>query len=114
MISKCFKRFFNIVLDSKAPGLYWTVVETCIGVVSACLPLLRPLLAGNTPHGIISILRSMISQMSLRKTSQVLSEPSRGDDHISLVQISNQKSSAATGAINYSTDKVAREAMVMV
>ena len=34
------------VTDAWAAVTYWTVVEACIGVVSACLPTLRPLVSG--------------------------------------------------------------------
>lgn len=36
--------------DSRAPAIYWTAVEACIGVVSACLPTLRPIFNKKTTH----------------------------------------------------------------
>jgi len=33
------------VTYQKAPAIYWTVIEACIGVLSCCLPTYRPLIA---------------------------------------------------------------------
>ncbi|KAI9696286.1 MAG: hypothetical protein M1820_008209 [Bogoriella megaspora] len=40
-----FKPLFIISLDNYAPIYYWTVIETSVGVISACLPTLWPVFA---------------------------------------------------------------------
>ena len=36
-------RMLTMLLDNFAPAIYWTIVELNVGVISACLPCLRPL-----------------------------------------------------------------------
>ncbi|KAH7092266.1 hypothetical protein FB567DRAFT_516875 [Paraphoma chrysanthemicola] len=64
-----------------APTMYWTIPETCIAVVGACLPTLRPLFYGWSPESIIGSVRSALSLNSLssRRSRQVntTSDPSR-------------------------------------
>ncbi|KAL8904744.1 MAG: hypothetical protein Q9207_003075 [Kuettlingeria erythrocarpa] len=71
---------------SRAPAIYWTAVEGCIGVVSACLPTLRPIFNKRTTESLIQSIRDRIAPGSLRKRSQnTLSSgsPSRDADHAS-------------------------------
>ncbi|RYF45018.1 MAG: hypothetical protein EOO38_16765 [Cytophagaceae bacterium] len=48
-----------------APTMYWTIPETCIAVVGACLPTLRPLFYGWSPESILGSVRSALSLTSL-------------------------------------------------
>ncbi|KAF2190341.1 hypothetical protein K469DRAFT_443815, partial [Zopfia rhizophila CBS 207.26] len=48
-----------------APTMYWTIPETCIAVVGACLPTLRPLFHGWSPESVIGSVRSALSLGSL-------------------------------------------------
>ena len=45
--------------------MYWTVPETCIAVVCACLPTLRPIFISMSPESIIGSIRSALSLRSL-------------------------------------------------
>lgn len=61
--------------------MYWTIPETCIAVVGACLPTLRPLFYGWSPESIIGSVRSALSLNShsskRSKTSSVTTGRSR-------------------------------------
>ena len=46
--------------DMETPAVYWPMVESSLGIVGACLPLLRPLFAGRTSNGFMRDLRSVI------------------------------------------------------
>ncbi|MCJ1458323.1 hypothetical protein MMC28_008694 [Mycoblastus sanguinarius] len=41
------------------PTVYWPMVESSLGIVGACLPLLRPLFAGASTRGMVRELRSV-------------------------------------------------------
>lgn len=43
----------------ETPGVLWPLVESALGVVGACLPLLRPLFAGTSTKGFMRNLRSV-------------------------------------------------------
>ena len=45
--------------------MYWTVPETCIAVVCACLPTLRPIFISMSPESVIGSIRSALSLRSL-------------------------------------------------
>lgn len=47
-----------------APTLYWTVLEAAIAVICACLPTMRPLVAGISPEAILKQFASKISLLS--------------------------------------------------
>ena len=46
----------------------WTVVEPALGVISACLPTMRPLFSGFSPESVMDIVRSKFSLRSLTRT----------------------------------------------
>ncbi len=43
----------------ETPSLLWTFIESTLGIVGACLPLLRPLFAGTSTRGFMRNLRSV-------------------------------------------------------
>ncbi|KAL9025593.1 MAG: hypothetical protein Q9196_005609 [Gyalolechia fulgens] len=43
----------------QTPLVYWPMVESSVGIIGACLPLLRPLFAGATSHGFMRDLHSV-------------------------------------------------------
>ena len=43
----------------ETPSLLWTFIESALGIVGACLPLLRPLFAGTSTRGFMRNLRSV-------------------------------------------------------
>ncbi|KAF2205334.1 hypothetical protein GQ43DRAFT_386103, partial [Delitschia confertaspora ATCC 74209] len=45
--------------------MYWTIPETCIAVVCACLPTLRPLFHGWSPESLVGSVRSALSLHSV-------------------------------------------------
>ena len=52
------------VAVNTAPTIYWSLVETAMAVISACLPTLRPLFHGFSPESILGSIRSRISLKS--------------------------------------------------
>ncbi|KAK0515805.1 hypothetical protein JMJ35_001839 [Cladonia borealis] len=42
-----------------SPTLYWPMIESSLGIVGACLPLMRPILQKISPHDVFRSLRSM-------------------------------------------------------
>ena len=52
--------------DILTPTVYWPMVESSLGVVGACLPLLRPLFTDTSVRKFSSSLRAMLSFSSLR------------------------------------------------
>lgn len=48
------------------PIVYWPMVESSLGVVGACLPLLRPIFTDTSAKHTFSSLRAMLSFSSLR------------------------------------------------
>lgn len=42
-----------------SPLVYWAMVESSVGIVGACLPLLRPLLVGASSTGFMRSLKSV-------------------------------------------------------
>lgn len=53
--------------DLLAPTVYWPMIESSIGIVGACLPLLRPIFTDTAVKNLWPTLRSMISLSSLRR-----------------------------------------------
>jgi len=49
----------------EAPIFYWTIPESCIAVVAACLPTIRPVFRGWSAESIVASIRSIISLRSL-------------------------------------------------
>lgn len=45
--------------DLQTPLVYWPMIESSVGIVGACLPLLRPLFAGATSRGFMRDLQSV-------------------------------------------------------
>ncbi|KAF2792104.1 hypothetical protein K505DRAFT_388011 [Melanomma pulvis-pyrius CBS 109.77] len=76
-IGKCIEFFSVISKISKdhqitfdeAPTMYWTIPETCMAVVCACLPTLRPLFQGWSPESLVGSMRSAISLHSVGRRS---------------------------------------------
>lgn len=50
--------------DLLTPTVYWPMVESSLGIVGACLPLLRPILTDTRAKSILSSLRTMLSRSS--------------------------------------------------
>lgn len=46
---------------SQTPFVYWPMVESSLGIIGACLPLLRPLFAGAKSHGFMRHLHTFKS-----------------------------------------------------
>ena len=50
------------------PLVYWPMVESSIGIVGACLPLLRPLFVGASSNGFMRSLKSVkIASLNLNE-----------------------------------------------
>lgn len=47
--------------DMQAPGFYWCTIQACAGIISACLPTLRPLVRGKSVESFLASLRSKFS-----------------------------------------------------
>ena len=45
-------------IDMLTPTLYWPMIESSLGIVGACLPLMRPILQKVSPHDVFQSLRS--------------------------------------------------------
>jgi hypothetical protein len=50
--------------------MYWTIPESCMAVVCACLPTLRPLFHGWSPESLIGSVRSAVSLHSSEGRSE--------------------------------------------
>ena len=57
---------FGENLDLLTPTVYWPMVESSLGVVGACLPLLRPIFTDTPARSIFWSLRTMLSLSSFR------------------------------------------------
>lgn len=51
--------------DDEAPIFYWTIPESCVAVIGACLPTIRPIFLGWSPESIVGSIRSIMSLGSL-------------------------------------------------
>lgn len=56
--------------DYAAPAVYWSLTETSLAVVSACLPTLLPIFRG---FSLKSLLHSLRSKLSLHSISKIRS-----------------------------------------
>lgn len=56
----------RVTIDLFAPAIFWTLIETSLGVVSACLPILRPLYKAYSIDSFINNVRSFTSTRLLR------------------------------------------------
>ncbi|KAF2750984.1 hypothetical protein M011DRAFT_455943 [Sporormia fimetaria CBS 119925] len=65
-----------------APTMYWTIPETCIAVVGACLPTLRPLFRGWSPESVIGSIRSALSLSSNGSQRPHGLSSSKGQSHL--------------------------------
>ncbi|CAF9940665.1 MAG: hypothetical protein ALECFALPRED_008785 [Alectoria fallacina] len=58
----------NAAADMNTPLVYWPMVESSIGIVGACLPLLRPLFVGASSNGFMRSLKSVkIASLNLNE-----------------------------------------------
>ena len=61
-------------IDMLSPTLYWPMIESSLGIVGACLPLMRPVLQKIPPRDMFRSFRSMFefsafgSDSSLKRT----------------------------------------------
>ena len=55
--------------DLLTPTVYWPMVESSLGIVGACLPLLRPIFTDTRAKNIFSSLRTLLSRPSSRSSS---------------------------------------------
>jgi len=74
---------------SGAPAFYWATIETGVGIISACLPTMRPLFDRSGPESIIRVasrkLRSAVSGTALASNSKLRERrPSEGSEAIPL------------------------------
>ena len=78
--------YFRCSLSYKSTDLetrlvYWPMVEASVGIVGACLPLLRPLFVGAASHGFMRSLKNVnIHSLNLNEeTLKQLGDDSPGD-----------------------------------
>ncbi|CAD6590567.1 MAG: hypothetical protein ASARMPREDX12_004421 [Alectoria sarmentosa] len=62
------------------PTVYWPMVESSLGIVGACLPLLRPIFTDTPAKDTFSSLRAMMSLSSLRSNNSKI--PFQGYDEL--------------------------------
>ena len=55
--------------DLLTPMVYWPMIESSLGIVGACLPLLRPIFTDTQASSIFSSLRTILSRSSSRSNS---------------------------------------------
>ena len=55
--------------DALTPTVYWPMVESSLGVVGACLPLIKPLFTDTSARRIPSRLRAILSLSALRNNN---------------------------------------------
>ncbi|KAF6233129.1 hypothetical protein HO173_008673 [Letharia columbiana] len=78
------------------PTVYWPMVESSLGIVGACLPLLRPVFTDSPAKSIFSSLRAMISLSSLR--SNDARKPSGDYDKLEAGNVGASQNSLVDGA----------------
>ena len=78
----------NSLIDYVAPTAYWVVIECSLAIVSACLPVLRPIFHGRS---IDTIFRSIAKRFSTRDNSTGNSKQS--------VSYGNLKESSSTTSL---------------
>ena len=52
----------DLTIDLLTPTVYWPMVESSLGIVGACLPLLRPIFTDTRAKNIFSSLRTILSR----------------------------------------------------
>lgn len=62
----------------ESPAIYWSMVESSLGIVGACLPLLRPLVSNTTTSGFMRSMRSVTFVGSDNGSSMKLEETPAG------------------------------------
>ena len=67
-------------LDLLTPTVYWPMVESSLGIVGACLPLLRPIVTDTRAKKIFSSLRTMLLLSSSSRPSSRRTESSSLED----------------------------------
>jgi len=69
---------------ARAPAFYWATIEVGVGIVSACLPTMRPLITKSGPESIVrSFSRKLTSSFSRTKLSEDYTmehRPSQGSE----------------------------------
>ena len=73
----------------QAPAFYWASVLACVGVVSACLPTMRPLFIRKHYSGLSQFVRSWYSRLRSR-----LTRPTNGN-HTQYEDLGDGKSEAS-------------------
>ena len=61
--------------------MYWTVPETCVAVVCACLPTLRPIFIGMSPESVIGSSHSSPHRSAAQKSTAYCSAPGSFAQH---------------------------------
>ncbi|KAL8683460.1 MAG: hypothetical protein Q9186_000615 [Xanthomendoza sp. 1 TL-2023] len=51
--------YYHVFYDIQTPLVYWPMVESALGIIGACLPLMRPLFAGAVSRGFMRDLQSV-------------------------------------------------------
>lgn len=59
----------DLTIDLLTPTIYWPMVESSLGIVGACLPLLRPIFTDTRAKNLSSSLRAIMSRPSVRSGS---------------------------------------------
>ncbi|KAH8588161.1 hypothetical protein B0O99DRAFT_747042 [Bisporella sp. PMI_857] len=86
----------------RAPAFYWATIETGVGIVSACLPTMRPLLSRSGPESIIRSVQRKI-QSTLSRTKLVPEDytlqhrPSEGSDTLPFAESKRGKTGVYEG-----------------
>ena len=75
--------------DMHAPAFYWASVQSCVGVVSACLPTMRPLIRRIDQSLLSQFVRSRYSRLMSR-----LTRPTNGN-HTQYEDLGDGKSEAS-------------------
>lgn len=66
--------------DVIAPTVYWTMLESALAIISACLPTLRPAFHGWSPESMVQSVRSKMSLQSLRSDSKETQDVKQSSD----------------------------------
>ena len=82
--------------DLLTPTVYWPMVESSLGIVGACLPLLRPIFTDTPAKNTFSSLRAMISRSSLRSNNATT--PSQDYVNLEARNVRNPENHPSAGA----------------
>ena len=58
-------------IDMLTPTLYWPLIESSLGIVGACLPLMRPVIQKISPQDVFRSLRSMFQFSASRSNGSL-------------------------------------------